>query len=127
RELVRREEQLRLAKDELTRLAVERERQRIAEELRDVLAHAVTAMVTQARAARRLARSSDAGAIAHIRTVEETSRGALVELRRLVGLLRDEPVAIDPPPEQARTEQDDTAVVGTAWMERWRHRFAGTT
>jgi signal transduction histidine kinase len=127
RELVRREEQLRLAKDELTRLAVERERQRIAEELRDVLAHAVTAMVTQAHAARRLARSSTDGAIDHIRTVEETSRGALVELRRLVGLLRDEPVEVVPPPARVRADQDDTAVVGTAWMERWRQRLAGTT
>jgi signal transduction histidine kinase len=123
-ELVRREEQLRVAKGEVTRLAVERERQRIAGELRDVLAHAVTAMITQTRAARRLAATSADGAIHLIRTVEETSRDALVELRRLVGLLRDESADPVPLPERVWVDEDYTAVVGPAWMERWRQRLA---
>ena len=65
--------------------AVADERERIAGELHDVIAHALSAIVVQAGAARR----ADSGqALAALGAVERTGREALAELRRLVGVLR---------------------------------------
>src|SRR3954451_2173894 len=68
--------------------AVEEERARIARELHDVVAHAVSVMVVQAGSARLgMAEDPEASAAAN-RTVEETGRQALVEMRHMLGLLR---------------------------------------
>ena len=93
-------EQLRLARrDEAERAAVE-ERSRIAGELHDVVAHAMSAMVIQAAGARRLAPKDPARAREAFVAVEETGREALAEIRRLLGVLRreDEEIALAPQP-----------------------------
>ena len=66
------------------------ERTRIAGELHDVVAHALSAMTVQASAARRMAERDPERAESAFATVEATGREALTELRRLLGVLRRE-------------------------------------
>jgi signal transduction histidine kinase len=84
RELTERAE--RLERERL--VAVADERARIARELHDVIAHSVSVMVVQAGAAEEVLKKDAVGAVAPIRAVQETGRQALVEMSRLVGLLR---------------------------------------
>ena len=72
------------------RIAVAEERARIARELHDIVAHAVSVMVLQVGAVRHnlpeaLAEDADA-----LRGVEDAGRTALAEMRRLLGAMRRE-------------------------------------
>ncbi len=82
------------------------ERTRIAGELHDVVAHALSAMTVQASAARRLSDRDPARARDAFATVEHTGREALSELRRLLGVLRkeDEELALSPQPSLAHVD-----------------------
>jgi signal transduction histidine kinase len=82
------------------RIAVAEERLRVARELHDIVAHAVSVMVLQTGAVRhRLRDASGEDAEALVR-VEQTGRTALAEMRRLVGAMRrpDEQAALAPAP-----------------------------
>ena len=70
--------------------AVAEERQRIARELHDVIAHSVSVMTVQAGAVRRLLQPEQERERQALETVEATGRQALTEMRRLVGLLREQ-------------------------------------
>jgi signal transduction histidine kinase len=80
--------------------AAAEERTRIAGELHDVVAHALSAMTVQAAAARRWTDRDPARAADAFASVEHTGREALTELRRLLGVLRkeDEELALAPQP-----------------------------
>jgi signal transduction histidine kinase len=65
------------------------ERARIARELHDVIAHAVSIIVVQARAERRMLDQTDRQRTEEtLETIENSGRDALGELRRLLGVLR---------------------------------------
>ena len=70
--------------------AVAEERRRIARDLHDVIAHSVSVMVVQAGAAEDIAERHQDGILEPIRAVQETGRAALVEISRLLGLLRED-------------------------------------
>lgn len=70
--------------------ALRLERARIARELHDVIAHGVSVMVVQADAARGGVAPEDAETRAALAAIERTGRESLRELRRLLGLLRDD-------------------------------------
>jgi signal transduction histidine kinase len=86
--------------EEEARRAVDHERTRITRELHDVLAHSVSVMTVQASAVRRLLKPEQEREREALLTVEETGRQALVEMRRLLGIMRDdaEPAARAPQP-----------------------------
>jgi signal transduction histidine kinase len=86
-------------RDVASREAVLEERARIARELHDVIAHNVSMMVIQAGAERRDAERKGGGNRDAFESIERTGRGALTEMRRLVGMLRsdgEEPLAPQP-------------------------------
>jgi signal transduction histidine kinase len=97
-----RERRIQLAereRDLTAREAIASERARIARELHDVVAHSVSVMVVQAQAGPRLLTDPEQ-ASGVFSSIEATGREALVELRRLLGVLRsgDEHAATAPQP-----------------------------
>jgi signal transduction histidine kinase len=93
-----------------TARAIEDERARIARELHDVVAHGLSVIVVQAGAERRSLQSNrpDAASVdAVLGSIERAGREALVDLRRLLGLLRrtDEPAALTPQPGLAQLDE----------------------
>jgi signal transduction histidine kinase len=86
-------------REALAREAVAEERARIAREMHDSVAHSVSVMVLQAGAAEQVLAASPERARESLQTIQDTGREAIVELRRMLGLLRD-PVeaSLSPPP-----------------------------
>ena len=97
--------QLEREREERVRALVAEERTRIARELHDVVAHSVSVMVVQAQAGPRLGNDPQLTA-ATFGSIESSGREALVELRRLLGILRteDKHPAVGPQPGLASLE-----------------------
>ncbi|MET0840479.1 MAG: histidine kinase [Marmoricola sp.] len=74
---------------EVARAAVDEERARIARELHDVVAHAVSIVVVQAGAAEALVDRDPVAAKLHLAAVRRTGREALAEMRHLLHVLRE--------------------------------------
>jgi signal transduction histidine kinase len=74
--------------EERAREAAETERRRIARELHDVVAHAISLMVLQAGAAETLLDSEPDAARQGLRTIQDQGRAALVDMHHLLGVLR---------------------------------------
>jgi signal transduction histidine kinase len=89
------------------RSAVVDERARIARELHDVIAHSLSVIVVQAAAERRILGQEHATTKEVLGSIEHTGRQALVELRRLLGVIRktnDRP-ALQPQPTLAHLDE----------------------
>ncbi len=86
--------------------AIAEERTRIARELHDVVAHAISVIVLQARGGRKLLDDEPEEARHALDAIERTASQALGEMRRLLGLLResDEELALAPQPTLARLD-----------------------
>jgi signal transduction histidine kinase len=94
------------------RLAVAEERRRIARELHDAIAHAVSRMVVQAAAAEQVLDGDPDRARAALRAAQASGRAAISELRRTLGVLCAEDA-----PGAARAGTPLTPAVATRW--RW--------
>ena len=78
-------------RDERTRSAIADERTRIARELHDIVSHALTVVSLQADAASAAIDQRPELARAPLDTIQSSAHEALVEMRRLLGVLRTEP------------------------------------
>lgn len=88
-------------REEEGRRRVEQERLRIARDLHDAVAHALTTINVQAGVAAHLLDQNPGNARAALVTIEEASHEALDELRAIVGVLREdhlERAPLDPTP-----------------------------
>jgi signal transduction histidine kinase len=88
--LAERAQRLELERDQQATLAAAAERARIAREMHDVVSHNIQVMVTLADAATVAQRSDPDRAGEAMREVSGTGRQALGDMRRLLGLLREE-------------------------------------
>jgi signal transduction histidine kinase len=93
---------LEAARVELADRAVTDERLRIARELHDVVAHTMSVVAVHAGTGRMVAEEDPAAAREALATIESTTRSALAEMRRMLGILRrsdhEEPDALAPAP-----------------------------
>lgn len=90
RDRERRARLLQRERELVAREAIINERARIARELHDAIAHSVSMMVVQAGAERRLLDGAAGSTHEVLHTIERVGRGALTEMRRLVGMLRSD-------------------------------------
>jgi two-component system, NarL family, sensor histidine kinase DesK len=136
--------ELRAAREELARRAVEEERLRFSRDLHDLLGHTLSVIVVKSEAARRLAARDVDAAVAQITDIESVGRQALTEIREAVTGYREgslgteldqarsvlEAAGIEPvlrrsgPPLAARTETLLGWVVREAVTNAVRHSGA---
>ena len=96
-------EQLEREREERARAAVAEERMRIARELHDEVAHAMSVIAVQADAAEGALAQDPALVRSPLVAIRDTARGALGDMRRVLGALRgDEPGELTPDPGLAR-------------------------
>lgn len=88
-EMSRKNRALKLSQEEIRKLAVSAERERIGRDLHDLLGHTLTLITVKAELAAKLAERDLAGAAREIRDVERISREALAQVREAVGGYRN--------------------------------------
>jgi signal transduction histidine kinase len=98
--VVDRASRLEVERDQQARLAATRERTRIAREMHDIVAHNLSVMIALADGASLTNAEDPAAATEAMQTVSSTGRDALNEMRRLLGILRedDAPSGLTPQP-----------------------------
>ena len=105
--LERRNAELERARDELEKSIVTQERLRIARELHDVIGHSMSSIAVQSGVgAHVIDEDPEAGKLA-LQTIESTSKSALSEIRRVLGVLRKNgsEAALYPAPRAEDLEQ----------------------
>jgi signal transduction histidine kinase len=94
-------------REETARSAVAEERARVARELHDILAHSISVMLLQATGAREVLPPDAEGARRALAQIEATGRQSMVEVRRLLGLLRGDGVEPDLAPSAGLDRLDE--------------------
>jgi signal transduction histidine kinase len=93
-------------RDERARSAVEAERARIARDLHDSLGHTISAIVLQVAAVRRRLGDDQSIERESLLAVERGGRESVTELRRMLGMLREQPrPGLEPLPSLARVDE----------------------
>ncbi|GAA4578535.1 sensor histidine kinase [Actinocorallia cavernae] len=87
--------ELRAAREELARRAVEEERARFSRDLHDLLGHTLSVIVVKSEAARRLAPRDMDAALGQITDIESVGRQALTEIREAVTGYREGSLATE--------------------------------
>lgn len=100
-ELVERAERAERERELLAAQQVRHERTRIAREMHDVVAHSLSVMIIQAGAARRQVRANPDRATESLEAIEATGREAMHEMRRILGVLRDDRPSTEEPEHRA--------------------------
>jgi signal transduction histidine kinase len=95
------------------RRAATEERLRIARELHDVVAHSLSLIAVQAGVGNYVASARPEEAARALASIESTSRGALREMRRLLGVLRDDSAGTEMAPAHGLADVGQL-VTGTA-------------
>jgi signal transduction histidine kinase len=106
RELTQRAAQAEREREQLAMLAVHEERASIARELHDIVAHSVTVMLVGVRGARDVLHTGPAVADETLARVETTGEQSLVELRRILALLRGSRYSAEPHPQPLLADLD---------------------
>lgn len=88
--LEERAERLEVERDQQGRLGAAAERTRIAREMHDIVAHNLAVMIALAEGAAAIVPTDPEASSAAIRQVAQTGRGALGQMRHLLGVLRDD-------------------------------------
>jgi signal transduction histidine kinase len=102
-------------RDQEARLAADAERMRIAREMHDVVSHSMSVMIAQADGGRYVVQQDAERASQAFETIGETGRQALTEMRRMLGVLREErELAVRPAPGLHELPQllDDVRAAG---------------
>jgi len=89
-----------------TAAAAERERNRIARELHDIVSHSISVVAIQAQAVRRRLGPAQVQEAEDLAALEATAREALAEMRRLFGVLRREGEKASLAPQPGLAELD---------------------
>ena len=89
----------------------DQEREQIARELHDVIAHSLSVMTVQAGAVRRLLLPEQEQERQALQAVEVTGREALTEMRRLVAMLREDDAVAELAPQPSLDRLD--ILIGT--------------
>jgi signal transduction histidine kinase len=99
-ELERRNQELARARADLEANVVTQERLRIARELHDVIGHSISTIAVQSGVGAHMIDTDPEAAKRSLLTIQSTSRSALEEIRRMLGILRDNGTGpqLDPTP-----------------------------
>lgn len=114
-----RAERLEVERDQHAQIATAAERARIAREMHDIVAHSLSVIIAQADGGRYAAAADPAAAQRSLGTIAETGRAALADMRRLLGVLRDDqpsgstPLGLMAPRASARPAPASTPTTGT--------------
>ena len=103
--------------DQTTELAVAAERNRIAREMHDIVAHSLSVIVIQADGGRLAAATDPEAAERALATIAETGRAALADTRRILGLLRGTDQAERMPVGESGSIDELVATVRAAGLE----------
>jgi len=103
--LVERAARLEREKAQEARLAAQTERARIARELHDVVAHGMSVMISLADGADAVAGTDPERSRAAVRQIGQVGRSSLSDMRRLLGVLRDDRPLAGPEPAPAMAPQ----------------------